>query len=107
MGLTLSSENIATLRDKTEGWVAGLQLAALSLQDEEDVAGFIQAFAGSHHYFVGYLVEEVLNRRPQGTVTSCCRHQSLIGLRPVYVMVLPGDKIVRKSSTCFKRQISS
>jgi LuxR family transcriptional regulator, maltose regulon positive regulatory protein len=65
MGLPLSAEQVAALQARTEGWIAGLQLAALSLQDREDVAGFIAAFTGSHRYVVDYLVEEVLLRQPE------------------------------------------
>jgi LuxR family maltose regulon positive regulatory protein len=67
MGLTLSAEDIATLEVRTEGWVAGLQLAGLSLRGlaRGDVPGFIEAFAGSHRYIVDYLVEEVLSRQPE------------------------------------------
>ena len=64
MGLGLSAENIAALEDRTEGWIAGLQLAALSMQGHQDVSGFIRAFAGDHRYIVDYLVEEVLQRQP-------------------------------------------
>src|SRR5438094_3650865 len=65
MGLNLSAEDIPALEDRTEGWIAGLQLAALSLQGHQDVAGFIRAFAGDHRYIVDYLVEEVLQRQPE------------------------------------------
>ncbi len=65
MGLTLSAQDIARLSDRTEGWVAGLQFAALSLQGNPDIPGFIQAFAGDHRYIVDYLVEEVLQRQPE------------------------------------------
>ncbi len=65
MGLTLSTQDIARLSDRTEGWIAGLQFAALSLQGHQDVPGFIQAFAGDHRYIVDYLVEEVLQRQPE------------------------------------------
>ncbi|HEX6554273.1 MAG TPA: AAA family ATPase, partial [Ktedonobacteraceae bacterium] len=65
MGLSLSAEDIAALEDHTEGWIAGLQLAALSMQGRQDVHGFIQAFAGDHRYIVDYLVEEVLQRQPE------------------------------------------
>jgi LuxR family maltose regulon positive regulatory protein len=65
MGLSLTGENIAALEARTEGWVAGLQLAALSMQGHQDVSGFIQAFAGDHRYIVDYLVEEVLKRQPE------------------------------------------
>jgi LuxR family maltose regulon positive regulatory protein len=65
MGLDLSEEDIAALEDRTEGWIAGLQLAALSMQGNRDVAGFIKAFAGDHRYIVDYLAEEVLQSQPQ------------------------------------------
>jgi LuxR family maltose regulon positive regulatory protein len=65
MGLTLSEADIARLEDRTEGWIAGLQLAALSLQGHQDVHGFIQTFAGDHRYIVDYLVEEVLQHQPE------------------------------------------
>jgi LuxR family maltose regulon positive regulatory protein len=65
MGLTLSKTDIATLETRTEGWIAGLQLAALSLQSRSDPADFIQSFSGSHRYILDYLLEEVLQRQPQ------------------------------------------
>ena len=65
MGLNLSAENIAALETRTEGWIAGLQLAALSMQGRADIAGFIQAFTGSHRFVLDYLVEEVLQRQPE------------------------------------------
>ncbi|HET9927893.1 MAG TPA: tetratricopeptide repeat protein, partial [Rubrobacter sp.] len=65
MGLDLSAEDIAALEDRTEGWIAGLQLAALSMRGREDVAGYIRAFAGDNRYVVDYLVEEVLQRQPE------------------------------------------
>jgi LuxR family maltose regulon positive regulatory protein len=65
MGLTLSAEEVAALEEHTEGWIAGLHLAALSMQGRDDVAGFIAAFTGSHRYVVDYLIEEVLLRQPE------------------------------------------
>ena len=65
MALDLSEENIAALETRTEGWIAGLQLAALSMRDQDDVAGFISAFAGDHRYIVDYLVEEVLQHQSE------------------------------------------
>ena len=65
MGLNLTAGGIAALEARTEGWIAGLQLAALSMQGREDSAGFIQAFTGSHHYVLDYLVEEVLQQQPE------------------------------------------
>ena len=63
MDLGLTAQEVAALESRTEGWIAGLQLAALSMQGREDVTGFIQAFAGDHRYIVDYLVEEVLARQ--------------------------------------------
>jgi LuxR family transcriptional regulator, maltose regulon positive regulatory protein len=65
MGLTLSAEDLAAMELRTEGWIAGLQLAALSMQTNRDVHGFVSAFTGSHHYIVDYLVEEVLRLQPK------------------------------------------
>src|SRR6266566_3795636 len=65
MGLSLSTEQVAALEARTEGWIAGLHLAALSLQGRDDVASFIASFTGSHRYVVDYLVEEVLSRQPE------------------------------------------
>jgi LuxR family maltose regulon positive regulatory protein len=64
MGLSLSAEDMAALEERTEGWVAGLQLAALSMKGRRDIAGFVKAFTGSHVYIADYLVEEVLQRQP-------------------------------------------
>ncbi|MCB0118336.1 MAG: AAA family ATPase [Anaerolineales bacterium] len=65
MGLNLSNENVSALESRTEGWIAGLQLAALSMQGREDRASFIQAFTGSHRFVLDYLAEEVLQRQPE------------------------------------------
>ena len=70
MGLHLSADDIAALEDRTEGWIAGLQLAALamqspSMQGRQELSGFIQAFAGDHRYIMDYLVEEVLQCQPE------------------------------------------
>jgi LuxR family maltose regulon positive regulatory protein len=70
MGLNLSAADIAALEARTEGWIAGLQLAALalqgtlSMQGRSDTANFIQAFTGSHRFVLDYLMEEVLQRQP-------------------------------------------
>jgi LuxR family maltose regulon positive regulatory protein len=65
MGLNLSAEDIAALEARTEGWIAGLQLAALSMQGHQDVTSFIQSFTGSHHFVLDYLVEEVLHQQTE------------------------------------------
>ena len=64
MGLQLTARDVAALEGRTEGWIAALQLAALSMQGRDDVAGFIAGFAGDDRYVVDYLVEEVLQRQP-------------------------------------------
>jgi LuxR family maltose regulon positive regulatory protein len=65
MGLRLSHAEVSTLEGRTEGWVAALQLAALSLQGREDLTGFIDGFAGDDRHVVDYLVEEVVHRQPE------------------------------------------
>ncbi|HYF63613.1 MAG TPA: AAA family ATPase, partial [Herpetosiphonaceae bacterium] len=65
MGLSLAAEDIAALEARTEGWIAGLQLAALSLQGHRDAAGMIRSFSGSHHFVLDYLLEEVLHRQSE------------------------------------------
>jgi LuxR family maltose regulon positive regulatory protein len=64
MGLDLPTEDVAALEARTEGWIAGLQLAALSIMGRSDTAAFIQAFTGSHVYVAEYLTEEILQRQP-------------------------------------------
>lgn len=65
MGLALSPEQVDALEIRTEGWIAGLQMAALSMRGREDVSSFIQAFTGSHRYILDYLTEEVLNQQTE------------------------------------------
>ena len=65
MDLDLSAEEVTVLETRTEGWIAGLQLAALSMRGRADVARFVRAFAGDNRYIVDYLVEEVLQRQPE------------------------------------------
>jgi LuxR family transcriptional regulator, maltose regulon positive regulatory protein len=65
IGPDLPQAAIAALADRTEGWIAGLQLASLSLQGRTDIAAFVAGFSGSHRYVLDYLTEEVLDRQPQ------------------------------------------
>ncbi|MCA9988590.1 MAG: hypothetical protein KDE59_29995, partial [Anaerolineales bacterium] len=69
MGLNLPAEDIAALETRTEGWIAGLQLAALSMQGRNDIADFLKAFTGSHAYIIDYLAEEALHRQPDNVQT--------------------------------------
>ncbi len=73
MGLNLSAEDIAALETRTEGWIAGLQLAALSMQGHQDAASFIKSFTGSHHFVLDYLVEEVLQQQSESIQTFLLR----------------------------------
>jgi LuxR family maltose regulon positive regulatory protein len=73
MGLDLSVEEIAALRTRTEGWIAGLQLAAISIQGYQDATRFIKSFTGSHHFVMDYLVEEVLQQQSEKVQTFLLR----------------------------------
>jgi LuxR family maltose regulon positive regulatory protein len=63
MGLKLSPQEVASLEGLTEGWIAGLQMAALSMRGRKDVSGFIASFSGTHRFILDYLVEEVLDQQ--------------------------------------------
>src|SRR5215210_4128810 len=78
MGLELSAQEIAELETRTEGWIAGLQMAALAMRDRADVPGFIEGFAGSNRYVLDYLVEEVVNQQPE-EVRSFLLETSILG----------------------------
>ncbi|MBI5035176.1 MAG: helix-turn-helix transcriptional regulator [Chloroflexi bacterium] len=65
MGLNLSAEDISILEQRTEGWIAGLQMAALSMRGRQDLPSFIAAFTGDHRFILDYLTEEVLQRQPE------------------------------------------
>jgi LuxR family maltose regulon positive regulatory protein len=77
MGLHLEASAIATLEQRTEGWIAGLQLAALSLQGRTDISGFLTAFSGTHRYVLDYLSEEVLARQ-DASVQQFLLHTSIL-----------------------------
>ncbi|MDQ3910376.1 MAG: LuxR C-terminal-related transcriptional regulator [Actinomycetota bacterium] len=65
MGLDLPEESVIALEERTEGWITGLQLAALSMRGRQDISGFIAALKGSSRYVLDYLAEEVLRRQPE------------------------------------------
>ncbi|AOZ93883.1 LuxR C-terminal-related transcriptional regulator [Paenibacillus crassostreae] len=77
MDLNLSPEDITILETQTEGWIAGLQLAALSMQGHKDATRFIQSFTGSHHFVLDYLVEEVLQQQSE-SVQAFLLHTSIL-----------------------------
>ena len=69
MDLNLSEEDATALEIRTEGWISGLQLAAISLQGQEDISKLIQSFSGSNRLVLDYLIEEVLNHQPKTVQT--------------------------------------
>lgn len=73
MGLNLSDGDVAALETRTEGWIAGLQLAALSMQGHQDAASFIKSFTGSHRFVLDYLIEEVLGQQSEKIQTFLLR----------------------------------
>ena len=73
IGAGLPGAAVAALTARTEGWAAGLQLAALSLRGQADPAGFVATFSGSHRYVLDYLAEEVLDRQPEEVRTFLLR----------------------------------
>lgn len=77
-GLGLPPDDIAAMQARTEGWAAGLQLAAISLQGRKDVHSFVSAFTGSHHYIMDYLTEEVRKLQPVN-VRTFLLHVSILG----------------------------
>ncbi len=77
MNLNLSAEDITALEARTEGWIVGLQLAALSMQGHQDTTSFIQSFTGSHHFVLDYLVEEVLGQQSESVQTFLLRTSAL------------------------------
>jgi LuxR family transcriptional regulator, maltose regulon positive regulatory protein len=77
MGLNISEEDIASLEARTEGWIVGLQMAALSMQGRTEVANFIQSFTGSHRFVLDYLIEEVLDQQPE-EIQTFLLHTSIL-----------------------------
>jgi len=77
MGLNLSTEDIIALETRTEGWITGLQLAALSMQGHQDTASFIKSFTGSHHFVLDYLIEEVLQQQSE-SIQTFLLHTSIL-----------------------------
>jgi LuxR family maltose regulon positive regulatory protein len=91
MGLTLSDGDVAALETRTEGWIAGLQLAAVSMQGHQDTAGFIKSFTASHRFVLDYLVEEVLQQQSERIQTFLLRTSILNRMcGPLCDALLPG-----------------
>jgi LuxR family maltose regulon positive regulatory protein len=92
MGLNLSDKDIMALEARTEGWIAGLQLAALSMWGEEDMTGFVQSFTGSHRLVLDYLIEEVLEKQPADVQDFLLQTSLLDRLTGPLCDVLTGQK---------------
>ena len=100
MGLNLSADDVAALETRTEGWIAGLQLAAISMQGEPDTAGFIQSFTGSHHFVLDYLIEEVLGQQSASVQTFLLRTSILERMcGPLCDAVCSGGTVYNSSRT--------
>jgi LuxR family maltose regulon positive regulatory protein len=92
MGLPLAAEQIAALEARTEGWIAGLQFAALAMRDRTDLTEFIAAFTGSNRFVMDYLTDEVLDRLPAHLQTFVLQTSILDRLcGPLCDSVLLGD----------------
>jgi len=92
MDVDLPPEQIAVLERRTEGWIAGLQLAALALRDRADVPGFLAAFSGSHRFVLDYLSEEVLSRQPAAVQSFLLRTSVLERLSGPLCDAVTGQK---------------
>ncbi len=91
MGLNLTKDQIAALETRTEGWIAGLQMAALSMRGQDDLSGFVQSFTGSHRFVLDYLLEEVLNQQPEEVQTFLLKTAVLNRLAGSLCDALTGD----------------
>lgn len=93
MGFDLSSNGIAAMEERTEGWVASLKLAAISMQGRDDWPEFIAKFSGSHRYVIDYLVDEVMARQPE-EVQTFLRRTSILErfCAPLCEYVVGGNK---------------
>ncbi len=90
--LALTPEQVAILEKRTEGWVAGLQMAAISMKDRLDIDQFIKAFSGSHRFIMDYLAEEALNRQSPETQEFLLKTSVLERLsQPLCDFVVAGD----------------
>ncbi len=93
MGVPLAPEDVAALETRTEGWIAGLQLAALAMRDRHDHAGFISAFTGSHRFVGEYLADEVFVRQPSHIQTLRVAHASVANSMPAAGVIPPNPQL--------------
>ena len=103
MGLQLATDDVRTLEGRTEGWIAALQLAALSMTGRENVSGFIDGFAGDDRYVVDYLVEEVLQRLPAAAQDFLLRTSVLDRMNGALCNALTGQDTGRSTLEAMER----
>jgi len=103
MGLSLSEEDIGRLETRTEGWIAGLQLAALSLRRHADVSAFIKAFTGSHRFILDYVQEEILEPLPQVQQRFLLQTSVLTRMNAEVCQVLTGEQASQQMLEALER----
>jgi len=96
MGLNLPQRETEILKNRTEGWAAGLQLAALSLKESPDTAGFVEAFGGTHRHILDYLIEETLNNQADEVQNFLRRTSILDQLSPALCEAVTGHRESRR-----------
>ncbi|MCQ3937637.1 MAG: hypothetical protein DPW18_11410 [Chloroflexi bacterium] len=96
MGVNLSQKETEILKNRTEGWAAGLQLAALSLKESRDTSKFVEAFGGTHRHVLDYLIEEVLGSQPEEIREFLCRTSILDQLSAPLCEAVTGQRDSRK-----------
>ncbi|MEM7117393.1 MAG: LuxR C-terminal-related transcriptional regulator [Chloroflexota bacterium] len=104
MGLRLTEADIAALEARTEGWIAGLQLAALALQSQQDAGRFIESFGGSHRFVLDYLMEEVLQQQPESVQVFLLRTAVLDRLSSSLCDAVVGDAISAQETLDYLEQ---
>ena len=103
MGLDLTAADVETLEGRTEGWIAALQLAALSLEHRDDPAAFIAGFAGDDRFVVDYLVDEVLDRQPDDIRTFLLETSILSRLTGPLCAAVTGRRDARATLEALER----
>ena len=91
MGMDLGEQDIEALHQRTEGWITGLQLAALSLRNHPDAHEFVRSFSGSNRYVLDYLFEEVFQQQPEEVQSFLLATSILNSLTPALCDALTGD----------------
>ncbi|MCL4258960.1 MAG: hypothetical protein KJZ53_10600, partial [Anaerolineales bacterium] len=92
MGINLPKRELVILKERTEGWAAGLQLAALSLKESADPTRFVDAFRGTHRHILDYLIEEVVDRQPEAIRLFLRRTAILEQLSPALCAAVTGEQ---------------